>query len=337
MDERFLDGLKSHKVLSELSEIYYHNTGMIISFHYPGEDGRYDFYPQEQRSSFCKIIQTTSAGARKCMECDRLGLATARSRNSYYIYTCHAGLVDFVIPLIYQGDEVGSIYSGQILTKRGSPQEMRALYKRLDYLDITLESFGKAYKKVKVVDKQQVEFYARLLSLIGNYIVKTESELRLQDEVMQKDRELHRQEQEKTKLEKSLRDLTISILESEKLSTPKQLDLVNPNNGYIISKAQLFIKTNYGRDIRLNDVARAVYLSPNYFSSLFNKMAGCTFSSYLVKKRIEASRPLLSVTETPIKEIVARVGFNDYNYFNKTFKRLMEITPGQYRKQQRTG
>ncbi len=211
------------------------------------------------------------------------------------------------------------------------------MYKRLDYLDITLESFGKAYKKVKVVDKQQVEFYARLLSLIGNYIVKTESELRLQDEVMQKDRELHRQEQEKTKLEKSLRDLTISILESEKLSTPKQLDLVNPNNGYIISKAQLFIKTNYGRDIRLNDVARAVYLSPNYFSSLFNKMAGCTFSSYLVKKRIEASRPLLSVTETPIKEIVARVGFNDYNYFNKTFKRLMEITPGQYRKQQRTG
>ena len=68
MGECYLDRLKSHKVLSELSEIYYHNTGMIISFHYPGEDNRYDFYPQDQRSPFCKIIQATVEGARKCFE-----------------------------------------------------------------------------------------------------------------------------------------------------------------------------------------------------------------------------------------------------------------------------
>ena len=84
-------------------------------------------------------------------------------------------------------------------------------------------------------------------------------------------------------------------------------------------------------DIRLDDVATAVFLSPNYFSSLFKKITGYTFSNYLMKLRVQAARDLLQQTSIPIKEIVYQVGFEDYNYFNRTFKKLQGIPPARFR------
>jgi hypothetical protein len=52
MSRPFPQTLKNSKVLAQLCEIYFQNTGMVISFHYPGEPGRIDFYPQEERSQF---------------------------------------------------------------------------------------------------------------------------------------------------------------------------------------------------------------------------------------------------------------------------------------------
>ncbi|MBW1703181.1 MAG: helix-turn-helix transcriptional regulator, partial [Deltaproteobacteria bacterium] len=76
----------------------------------------------------------------------------------------------------------------------------------------------------------------------------------------------------------------------------------------------------------MEDVARAVYLSPNYFSSLFKRVSGCTFRNYLVKKRIGAAKTFLVESGLPIKEIVRRTGFKDYNYFNRTFTAMEGIT-----------
>jgi transcriptional regulator GlxA family with amidase domain len=71
------------------------------------------------------------------------------------------------------------------------------------------------------------------------------------------------------------------------------------------------MKANLHRDIRLIDVARAVYLSPSYFSTLFKEYTGYTFSIYLMKVRIDAAKSLLSDTDLAIKEIVKKVGFED--------------------------
>ena len=152
-----------------------------------------------------------------------------------------------------------------------------------------------------------------------------------------KDRELHRREMERIQLEKTLKDLTISVLESgkgrpagdgERLAEAARADTV-------ISRAQLFIRANYGHDLMLEDVARAVYLSPNYFSSLFKRVAGCSFRHYLACKRIEAAQDLLARTDRPIKEVVFRTGFKDYNYFNRTFRRLAGMAPAAYRSRYR--
>ena len=332
-----LERLQNLKILRDLREIYYENTGMVVSFHYPGMNPQstrhLDFFPYKQKNEYCKLIQSTEKGLRKCLESDQKGLENAKKRGNYAIYTCHAGLVDIAIPLMYKGIEIGAIYTGQVLIKEPSTVTFDKIFKKLDYIDVDYETLKNAYFKVKVVNEKKLIFYVKLLSLMANYIISVENDLYLQREINLKNKELRRKEIEKSKLEKELKDLSISILEYEKIQKAKSNISENVNEDYIISKAQLFIKSNYDKPLRLEDVAKAVYLSPNYFSSMFKKITGYTFSSYLTRKRIEAAKELLIKTNLPIKEIVEKVGFEDYNYFNRTFKKIEKVPPAQFRKQ----
>src|SRR4030042_3051197 len=94
MEHSVLQHLTSLKILSQLREIYYRNTGMLISFQDPGSGGRVFDYPRDQKSDYCKLIQSSAEGLARCRECDRRGLAAARRKASYHIYQCPAGPVD---------------------------------------------------------------------------------------------------------------------------------------------------------------------------------------------------------------------------------------------------
>jgi AraC-like DNA-binding protein/ligand-binding sensor protein len=330
MDRSFLKQLTRLKILHELGEVYYRNTGMLISFQDPGSDGRILDYPKNQKSEYCKLIQASAEGLARCRECDRRGLAAARRKASYHIYRCHAGLVDVAIALEYKGTPIGSMYTGQVLLEPPDLGKLRRIHRRLGVLGIPFERLQEASRSVKVVDRGRLVFFARLLHLFANYILKAENELYLQKMVGQKARALARRELEKIKLEKTLKDLTISVLESRS-SQPAVAARAGAGHE-VIAKAQAFIRENFSRDIRLEDVARAVYLSPNYFSSLFRRVAGSTFRGYLVRTRLEAARELLGDTRLPIKEIVVRCGFKDYNYFNRTFTAGCGTTPARFRR-----
>lgn len=333
MVEPFLEMLKSGRVLSQLCEIYYQNTGMVISFHYPGAGDSLEFYPQEQRSDYCKLVQSTPEGMRRCLECDRDGLASARRKGGFHIYHCHAGLVDVAIPIDFRGAEIGSIYTGQVVLEEPTLKQMRALHARLALPRVSFERFARSFSKVKVVDQNRLVFYARLLDLLANYIVKAENEIHLQRQVVLKDRELHRREMEKARLEKTLKDLSIAVLAGGRkggapTDGPGSSGAPGPQ---IVEKARGFIEAHYEQDITLEDVARAVFLSPNYFSSLFKKVTGTSFKSSLTARRMQAARELLAGTVLPIKEIVARSGFRDYNYFNRTFRAVQGEPPAAFR------
>ena len=328
-----LVNLKDLKILDDIREIYHQNTGMVISFHYPGRGDQWDFFPKKQKNEFCKIIQSTEEGMRRCIASDKQGFARARQKDGYCMYRCHASLTDVSIPLIYEGHELGAIYTGQVFLENQTDASFNQLYKGLQDLGLDYEKLKEAYFKVMVVPKERLSFYMKLLTLIANYIVSVEHEIQLQRTVINKDRELYRKERQRMKLDKALKDLTISVLELEKeeKTISSTLDESLKTNDKI-AKAQEFIRRNFNRNIRLQDVATAVFLSPNYFSSLFRKITGHTFSTYLLKLRVQAASELLTQSSIPIKEIVFQVGFEDYNYFNRTFKKYEGMPPARFRK-----
>ncbi len=102
--------------------------------------------------------------------------------------------------------------------------------------------------------------------------------------------------------------------------------------GQVIRQARQFIQENYARgDFSLNLVAAHIGVSPSYFSSIFRQETGQTFVECLTKVRIESACELLKCTNLRTAEIGERVGYNDPHYFSATFKKVMGMTPKEYK------
>ena len=100
----------------------------------------------------------------------------------------------------------------------------------------------------------------------------------------------------------------------------------------ILYDAINYMKQHLGERVTLEDTARQVGFSPNYFSKVFKDEMGCTFSYYLSKLRIDRSKALLLVSKLSIREICDAVGYEEQSYFIKVFTRFTGVTPGKFRK-----
>ncbi|MFZ4778499.1 MAG: helix-turn-helix domain-containing protein [Terrimicrobiaceae bacterium] len=103
-----------------------------------------------------------------------------------------------------------------------------------------------------------------------------------------------------------------------------------------IEQAMRMIRQDLEQDWTLTRVARAVKMNPSYFSDVFRKSTGQTFSSYLAALRIERACRMLEATERGIGEIAFSSGFRSISQFNRSFKKVTDLSPGQFREQQKS-
>lgn len=101
----------------------------------------------------------------------------------------------------------------------------------------------------------------------------------------------------------------------------------------LVTLAKEYVEKEY-RDWELSIQKLCDYLnySPNYFSSVFKKETGQSFMNYLMDRRLETAKELLLTTELKSLEVALEVGFSSSNYFAYCFKKQLNISPMQYRK-----
>jgi two-component system response regulator YesN len=104
-------------------------------------------------------------------------------------------------------------------------------------------------------------------------------------------------------------------------------------NDLLIKKVQQYIKNNFNRKITLEEAAKYVYVSPQYLSKKFKEVTGENFIDYVLETKIKRSKALLRNSNMRVKDISVQLGFTDYTYFCKVFKKYENITPLQYRAQ----
>ena len=100
-----------------------------------------------------------------------------------------------------------------------------------------------------------------------------------------------------------------------------------------IVKSVLYIRRHIGEPIELEQLATTACLSKDHFIRLFKKEMGITPLQYVNQKKIEKAQLLLLTEDLSVKEVAARLAFDDYSYFNRLFKKTAGITPQEYRRQ----
>lgn len=102
-----------------------------------------------------------------------------------------------------------------------------------------------------------------------------------------------------------------------------------------IQQALLYIEKHYLENIQVAELAKSLYLNPQYFSRLFKKEMNISFSEFLLLYRLEKSKDLLIHTDLPIYAVASNSGFTDSSYYCKTFKKYVHISPLKFRNQQK--
>lgn len=93
-----------------------------------------------------------------------------------------------------------------------------------------------------------------------------------------------------------------------------------------------FIEEHYCEKISVTTLAEQLFLSPNYLSSLFKKHTGSSISEYITLCRVRKAKELMAASsDMKTYEVADLVGYNDYEYFRKVFKKYVGINPAQYR------
>lgn len=103
---------------------------------------------------------------------------------------------------------------------------------------------------------------------------------------------------------------------------------------YVIKmKASLeYIDQNLTGDVSLETLAERAYLSKYHFHRLFRKSFGEGVSRYVNKKRMECAAKELIESDQPIIDIALKYQYSSQEAFSRAFKRIYQITPGNYRR-----
>lgn len=96
-------------------------------------------------------------------------------------------------------------------------------------------------------------------------------------------------------------------------------------------KIRRFLKTHLNDKFTLKDISDQIGYSPNYCDSLFKKKTGFAIMDYVIRERIEQAKGLLAENVLSLKEISETIGFDDYNYFSRAFKKRTGYSPLKYK------
>ena len=104
-------------------------------------------------------------------------------------------------------------------------------------------------------------------------------------------------------------------------------------NKRIMHEMMDYISDNLSEGVTLEFLSAQFNLSAVYISKLFKQEIGVNFIDWLAILRVEKAKELLEKTNLKAYEVASLVGYTDVRYFGQSFKKIVGLTPSEYRKQ----
>lgn len=140
----------------------------------------------------------------------------------------------------------------------------------------------------------------------------------------------------------SLNKLLILIEILDELSHTNDYKILNASKYYLQTQKEdndriniifNYVKDHFKEQITLETVAELSNMTVPSFCRYFKKITNKTFTQFVNEYRITHSLKLLAEQPMSITEVCYDSGFNNFSYFNKTFKEHTQMSPSQYRKE----
>ena len=148
------------KILQKIQDAFSDATGLAAIA--VDNDGKY-ITEGSNFTDFCmKYTRGCAEGSKRCVKCDQEGKGT---------YECHAGLMDFSIDIVLNGEKLGSVIGGQVLPNPPDEEKFAGI---AEELGIDPKAYVAAVKKVPVRPERSIYAAAYLLEDVINRIVKQE-------------------------------------------------------------------------------------------------------------------------------------------------------------------
>lgn len=271
-------------------------------------------------TEFCKIMREGKYSG-SCERCDsRGGLEAARSQMPY-VYLCHAGLVDFAIPILIDGDYLGAVLGGQVLLE--DPNENFRLEQILGdsqtQLVLAHTNALTALNKIIVMSLDKITLIAEMVFLICRIMVE---EARLRQSLLDLNRNsafIH--------VDSCFSDQYTQIMSSFDFTQETPDD----TGTELLKPAFLYIKDHISGDLSLRKVASICHISPSYFSRIFSRQNLGSYSDYINKEKTSLAKRYLALTDFSISQIANKLGYADSGYFIRVFKKNTGVTPNEFR------
>lgn len=117
---------------------------------------------------FCShYTKGSEEGFRRCQQCDKQAMLNSIKEGKPSIYTCHAGLTVFVVPIIVDGHPLGCFLGGQVITEP-LPEDKVLAYARK--LNVPPQEYLEASRKIPIVTKERIKSIASYLYTMGDIL-----------------------------------------------------------------------------------------------------------------------------------------------------------------------
>ena len=219
----------------------------------------------------------------------------------------------------------------QEISRFDSPKEaeLANLFKmiRLGSEEEVREEAGKYLDRMSFPEKSLQQHHMDIMELLGA-LYRFAGNNHIAEEFLSRDmRELYTRllDMELEELHRWLADISLFFREN-------LIQARSRSSQSFVSRAEEYVRNNYSdENLSLDSICQVLGVSNSYFSTVFKKETGKSFTGYLTDYRMDQAAKLLIETSEKSYIIGKSVGYTDPNYFSYVFKRRFGVSPSKYR------
>ena len=127
-------------------------------------------------TDFCiKYTRGSEEGMRRCVACDLMSGEKSKATGKPAIYYCHAGLIDFAVPIVVDNQHIGSVLGGQVLPAKPDEEKFRKIAAEIG---VDPDEYIEALRKIKIVPEEQINQAAEMLFLTVNQVTENHTNMK---------------------------------------------------------------------------------------------------------------------------------------------------------------